>query len=66
MSYPRWRIRRRASRWKPWVVTHPSLKHPKGFDTFEEARRFVLDGSRDETIAREVTHLRRLMPRRSA
>lgn len=62
----RWRIRRCNGYHHPWIVSHPSLPCPRGFHTYEDARTFVLDRTRDVPIRQELDHLRRLTPRRSA
>lgn len=62
----RWRIRRCNGYHHPWIVSHPSLPCPRGFPTYEAAREYVLHASKEVPIRREIDHLRRLAPRRTA
>jgi len=62
----RWRIRRRGTPAKPWAVRNPDAGKVALFPTYEDARAYVLDKSREVPIRREIDHLRSLAPRRSA
>lgn len=62
----RWRIRRMGPVTHPWAAYRPDAGKVILFPTYDDAREYVLYASREVPIRREIDHLRRLTPRKTA